>query len=207
MTTSATGTMITSVVSELKDGARVAIGNYSFYLPVLAEFGIQVEAKPVYEGEGDEKVIVGYEYEGNALNFLGKAVDAAVRAMARNKLVPKTATLRPGAKMPENFAEVITPSEGRGGSAVLAERHSLIAAWTSYVNGLQRPDNVKRLLILFVKTPDALLTQPEKIKEVTLGLITEFGQKLAEAGSLTEWQANHLNLVAESCSESSEAGW
>ena len=114
------GTMITSVVSELKDGARKAIGSYSFYLPTLSEFGIQADAKPVYEGEGEEKQIVGYEYEGNALNFLGKAVDAAVRAMARNKLLPKSATLRPGAKMPENFLEVITPGEGRGGSAVLA---------------------------------------------------------------------------------------
>ena len=201
------GTMIVSTVSELKDGARKAIGSYSFYLPTLAEFGIQAEAKPVYEGEGEEKQIVGYEYEGNALNFLGKAVDAAVRAMARNKLLPKSATLRPGAKMPENFLEVITPGEGRGGSAVLAERHALFAAWTSFVNGLERPENVKKLLILFVKTPDALLTQPEKIKTTTEALVTQFATAAAEAGSLTEWQANHLNGVIENCAENGEAGW
>lgn len=202
-----TGSMITSVVSELKNGARQAIGSYSFYLPTLKEFGIDVEAKPVYEGEGDDKKVVGFEYEGNALNFLGKSVDAAVRAMARNKLLPKSATLRPGTKMPENFVEVITPSEGRGGSVILVERAALFAAWTSYVQGLERPDNVKKLLVLFVKTPDALLTQPEKIKTVTQELVTDFAQKAAEAGALTEWQANHLNLVVENCEESGEAGW
>lgn len=201
-----TGTIVTSVVSELKDGARQAIGSYSFYLPTLQEFGIQAEAKPVYEGEGDDKKVVGFEYEGNALNFLGKAVDQAVRAMARNRLMPKSATLRPGTKMPENFTEVITPTEGRQGGA-LAERHALFAAWTSYVQGLERPENVKKLLVLFVKTPDALLTQPEKIKTTTEQLVTDFGTKMGEAGSLTEWQANHLALVVENCAESGEAGW
>lgn len=201
------GTLIKSVVSELKDGARAPLGSYSFYLPTLAEFGIQVEAKPVVEGEGEAAVVVGYEYEGNAMNFLGKAVDAAVRAMARNKLLPKSATLRPGSKMPETFEEVIAPSEGRGGSVILAERQSLFASWTGYVQGLERPENVKKLLVLFVKTPDALLTQPEKIKTTTQALVTDFAQKLAEAGSLTEWQANHLNTVVENCQESGEAGW
>lgn len=202
-----TGSMIQAVVSELKDGARQAIGSYSFYLPTLKEFGIDVEAKPVYEGEGDEKQLVGFEYEGNAHNYLGKAVEAAVRANARNKLLPKTATLRPGAKMPENFAEVITPSEGRGGSVVLAERQTLFGAWAAWVAKLERPESVRKLLVLFVKQPDALLTQPEKIKQTTEALITQFATEAAEAGKLTEYQAEYLNKVVENCAEASEAGW
>lgn len=203
------GFMVKQTLSELVNNERKAIGTYEHYLPSLRDFGIIDEkAEVVYEGEGDNKVPVGFKYSTDALNYLGKALEAAAKATARNKLVPKTANVRPGAKLPETFAELIAPGEGRGGSAVLAERSALFKAWESFVMGLDKNDTVKRLLVLFVKQPDALLTQPEKVRKATEDLLVTFATAQAEKGALTDWQANHLNVVASNCSADVEgADW
>lgn len=204
-----TGFMVKQTISELVNGARQVIGTYSHYMPTLADFGIKDEkAEVLYEGEGEAKQAVGIKYSTDALNYLGKALEAAARATARNKLVTKTANVRPGAKLPETFAELIAPGEGRGGSAVLAERAALFKAWEAFVMSLDKNDTVKRLLVLFVKQPDALLTQPEKVRQATEALLVQFGTAQAEKGALTEWQGNHLNVVAQNCSADVEgADW
>lgn len=190
------GTMLKQIVSRSDDAtkSRVEVGSYSVYLPQLAEFGLAVEAKEVKDEKGE---FVGYAYEGDALSFLGNAVEAAVKALARNRLVPKTADLRPGQSMPADFASLVKPLESNGGSAVLAERHSLLAKWQDFVAQTDKSDNVKRLLVLFVKTPDALVSQPQKVKDVTAGLVAEFGEALGD--SLTDYQARLLGSVLAAC--------
>lgn len=199
------GTMITTKVSKTEGKQRVEVGEYAFYLPQLSEFGIAANVKEVKDDAGN---VIGFEYETHALNWLQSAVEAAARQTSRNKLVPQTATLRPGAKLPTTLDELVAPSEGRSGSVTLAERAALLSAWGDYVQALEgRSENVKKLLVLFVKTPDSLLTQPEKIKAVTQDLVTQFGSALAEKGSLTEYQGNYLAKVIEACEVIDENQW
>lgn len=199
------GTMLKQIVSRSDENtkSRIEVGSYAVYLPQLSEFGLAVEAKEQRDEKGE---FIGYAYEGDALTFLGNAVEAAVKALARNRLVPKTADLRPGQSMPADFASLVKPLEGNGGSAVLAERHSLLAKWQDFVAGLaDKSDNVKRLLVLFVKTPDALVSQPQKVKDVTAGLVAEFGEALGD--SLTDYQARLLGNVLAACEAVDENDW
>lgn len=204
-----TGALITTAVSKQNAATskRELIGTYTSYLPSLKEFGLAFEGKEVKNDAGE---FLGFDYSehGHAATWLGNAVEAAAKGQARNKLLPQTADLRPGAKMPENFLEVITPSEGRSGSTILAERHALFASWAEFVKGLDKSDNVKRLLVLFVKQPDALLTQGEKIKDATKAYLTEFGQLLAEKDSLTDWQTTYLSSIIDACDgQTTENDW
>ena len=201
-----TGVIVKTDVSKLDQVAkvRVPMGSYAFYLPSLKDFGIEAQATSVVDPETGE--VVGLTYESIPHQWLGKAIEAAAKSQSRNKLFPGTADLRPGAKMPENFLEVVTPTEGKGGSVILAERHALFASWADYVKTLDKSDAVKRLLVLFVRTPDALLPQPEKIKQTTASYLVEFGT--AQAEKLTEWQGNYLNGILEACAGEEEgADW
>ena len=117
------GTMITTKVSKTEGKQRVEVGEYAFYLPQLSEFGITANVKEVKDEAGN---VVGYEYETHALNWLQSAVEAAARQTSRNKLVPQTATLRPGAKLPTTLEELVAPAKA---VAVLSLWPNVLHCW------------------------------------------------------------------------------
>lgn len=197
------GTVVEQEVSELKNGKREAMGTYPCFIPTLAAFGLtSATFKADAEGnpELDENGLV--QYDGLAEQFLYSAVVSAAKTVSRNKLMPKTATLRAGSKFPETLEELITPTV-RSGSAVLAERHALNALWAEFMEAQGKAPAVTKLAISFMKQPEALMTQPEK---VTAAMQNWLGAFLEQHGStLTDWQANHLTSVVEACEADASA--
>ena len=202
------GLIVTNEVSQQVEGkGRVKVGEWSSYIPSLEEFGLAVIPKLKADGTPDLTEDGLYQYEGLAEAFLYRSVVSTCKADARNKLQTKTATLRPGCKMPENFVEVITPSE-RQASVVFAERRALIAAWSEFVSNLPKSEGVKKLAISFFNQPEGLLAQPENVRNAVLGWVNEFGEALVNAEQLSEWQASFLQKIAEYCEQDpAELDW
>ena len=100
-----TTSMIAFSLSKTVDGKRVELSKQTIFCPTLKDFGIAVE--PVRVEEDGSPV-----YESNEANWLYTAIQQQVKAQARNKIVPQSDTLRPGAKVAESLAELVAPSTG-----------------------------------------------------------------------------------------------
>lgn len=193
-----TGTMLEQDVSVTKKNAtgetvREKIGSFTSYIPSLADFGIQ-EAPT---GTAEDGSLV---YGSNAANWLYTAIAAQAKTQARNKLQPKTATVRTGSTMPTTFVEVIEPTDLRASGTQMAERSALHKAFTAYAFTLGKSENVSKLIVTLFKTPDSLMIQAQKIKDGMIEYVTQFGEAMLEAGTLTDYQANMLQTVIEAAS-------
>lgn len=96
-------------------------------------------------------------YESNEANWLYTAIQQQVKAQARNKFVPQSDTLRPGAKVAENLAELVAPSTGNKGLPWLRKRSLLEmfgVGWRLKVN-----EAVQKLLSTMLDRTDNLLLQ------------------------------------------------
>ena len=195
---SALAVTISLVISKQEGGKRVEIGQVACYVPTLKAFGLDVEPKADDAGNAvlDSDGLPVYEAQENA--YLFAAVVNWAKASARSKTLPGTSDVRPGQTLPTTLAELSTPAV-RSGSAVLAERHALIALWVSFVDALPNQPAVKALAKQFMKAPDTLLAQPEKVKTAMSGWVEAFAAEHAE--KLTDYQMSHLEGVIATAEE------
>ncbi len=167
---------------------RENVGSVATYLPTLKDFGLDVEHTAI----NDDGTLV---YAELPHQWLFNAVAQQVKANARNKLKSGTTELKPGAKLPENLLELVTPSETN--STVLAERRGLIDYFKAHLATLSKPDNVKRLLMSFLEKPEILALQPEEQRGKIKPYFEDFGG--AYEDRFTEWQTSYLMGVIEQC--------
>ena len=192
------GTLLVQDVSTTqKNGigetVRVKVGEFTSYIPSLKDFGLNIEPT----GTAEDGSLI---YSGNAESWLYTAIAAQAKTQARNKLQPKTATLRTGSTMPQTFAEVIEPTDLRASGTQMAERSQLHKAFTAFAFSLGKSENVSKLIVTLFKSPDSLMIQAEKIKQGMIDYVTQFGEAMVEAGTLTDYQAGMLQTVIEAAS-------
>lgn len=98
-------------------------GDIEIYYPLLSEMGITIEPDS-YDDEGFPV------YKDSKVQYVFDSVLSSVKAQARNRLVAKSATLKPGLSIATTVEELLE-SGGNKGDAMAANREMLVAfkAW------------------------------------------------------------------------------
>lgn len=168
-----------------KDGKREKIGEYPVLVPMLSAFGIEAEIK---ETDKDGTPV----YADDKFAWLFNACLNQSKASARGKLKAGTADVRTGGKFDETLEELFAPSVATG-SVVLVERSALFKKWNAFIDSLNKQPAVAALAKQFMKSPDGLMTQPQKIKDAMMGWMGQFVD--AHGDDLTEVQGEYLATV------------
>lgn len=180
----------TTVKDASGKGQREEVGAVELFAPTLQELGLAYEPKE-QDKETNELV-----YEDRTAQFLYNAIVAAVKANARNKFLPGTVDLRPGATLPSNLEELVAPTVSNKGQA-LAELRTLKEMFKEFATGLAKPDAIKQALIqLFGSESNLSLMEASKRAKIK-PYFEEFGNAVAER--LTDWQVNYINGILEAC--------
>lgn len=117
-------------VSKKENNAYVKVGEVTVFYPLLSELGFNVEPS----GKDEE----GFPtYADERVQYAFDAVMAAVKAAARNKLFPQSATLKDGNKIAETVEELLA-SGSRSGEA-LETRRAFLAAFKAWLPSLGKP--------------------------------------------------------------------
>lgn len=123
---------ITIDVSKKVNGKFEKQGDMTITVPLLSDV-LEFVASPIKKDDkGADVVEDGLPvYESDKANWLQAAMLASIKAQARNKLQPGTATLKPGLSIPDSWETIL--AEGvRGGGEALAiarEAKALFAEW------------------------------------------------------------------------------
>ena len=181
--------LISFDLSKTEQGKRVPLTSIKIYCPTLKDFGINAEPVRV---EKDGSPV----YESNEANWLYTAIQQQVKAQARNKFVPQTATLRPGAKVAESLAELTAPSTGNKGAA-LVEKRTLLELFRGWLAETGKNEAVQKLLSTMLDRTDNLLLQEADKREKIKGYFVSFGEAKVEV--LTDWQITYLTGAVEAC--------
>lgn len=186
--------LLTMEISKLvgKEGEqkqREKVGEVSYYAPTLKDVGINSEPTKVDEKTGE------LTYASDLENFVYGALLTAAKTAARNKLMPATATVRNGAKVPTTLAELIAPAETSG--QALIDRRALVSLFKTHLAGLQISEAARSVLLNFFEKPEFLATQqPDVLARLKARYMT-FAEEVSE--KLTDWQGNYLVNVIEGC--------
>ncbi len=166
-------------------------GEVTIFYPLLAEMGIQIEPKetdkegfPVY---ADEKV-----------QFVFDATLAAVKAMARNKLVSGTATLKEGASIAETVEQLLE-SGGNKGEALAAVRE-MLAAFKAFLATTGKKEAVQAAVYDLARNKAGLALQSAEKKQKFSVYLTDF------AATLNAEQSTRFARALMSLNESCESG-
>lgn len=175
---------------------RENVGSIELYSPTLAAFGINVEPTGADKDTGE------LTYANLDHQWLYSAILAAVKSNARNKLAPGSTSVKAGTKLPTTLEELVTPSENT--STVLADRRALFDYFKGFLATLEKPENVKRLLISFLEKPELLGVQPADKRAQIKPYFEQFGQTIE--ARLNEWQFDYLLSVVAQC-DAEEIQW
>jgi hypothetical protein len=140
-------------------------------------------------------------YDTEEANWILSAIVAAVKAQARNKLLSGTATLKEGASIPSNWAELVAEGE-RTGSAALAALRDCQNAFMAYVGTLGKKESTAVRIITLFKNRDALALQDMPMKTKMKEYVEAFGVTLSEE-DLIRFE-KPLGRVLETCATVSE---
>ena len=100
----------------------------------------------------------------------------------------------------KDFGLSIEPTDLRASGTQMAERSQLHKAFTAFAFSLGKSENVSKLIVTLFKSPDSLMIQAQKIKDGMIEYVTQFGEAMVEAGTLTDYQAGMLQTVIEAAS-------
>ena len=185
-------TSIKFQLSKTVNGKREALGTMDIFCPTLKDFGVDIEPTAKDEATGE------LTYATDAANWLYSSIVQAVKAAARNKFMPQTDTLRPGASVAANLAELVAPATGNKGAA-LVERRQLLDSFRAWLASTGKNEAVQKLLTGMLDKTDNLLMQDAGKREKIKGYFTAFGE--ANVDSLTAWQINYLSSAVEACDQ------
>ncbi len=177
---------VNGVTQYVKQGEiKVFYPTLSAFFPEVKEVKDDEEGFPLYSAEGD-----------SPLDWLFGAALAAVKAQARNKLLPGTATLKPGQTIAETL-EALIQAGVRGGGEALAIRREMLQAFASYVSTLGKASNVQAAINQYASSAQALQIQPQKVKDSMTKYLTGFAESLT-AEQAARFEAP-LSKLVEAC--------
>jgi hypothetical protein len=177
-------TKLETVEVSKKDGnKRVPVGEFTAYIPTLADLGITYP-----EGH-----LVG--------QWVDKALKAAALADARNKLISGTANIKAGAKIAQTLAELAAPSENSG--EALKQIGELKRAFSAYLDNLGLSVKAVAMLRGCFDSPKTLALQPQPVKEKVLARVDAF-VVLHGIEKLTETQISYIERLSSGLEEEEE---
>lgn len=184
------------------DKKYVPVGSVSIYVPILLAFGIAAEVAK--DKEGKDMIEDGLPvYTTEEANWLQGAIAAQVKAQARNKLKPGTASLKDGAKIATNFAELCAEGGGVGNAAALQAIRDLKNLFAKWVATLGKSQAAQNLLTGLFGNKQALAIQTADNKGKMSQYISDFAETLtAEQLALGQ---KYLQSLIDCCATSVDA--
>jgi len=171
---------------------RVKVGEVAITVPTIEDV-LEFVGSAKVTGEEDGLPV----YSDDRANFLQSAILAYVKAGARNKLIPGTATVKDGLKIPTNWEELCAEAE-RGGNGqalkIYAEAKAAFADWISKQGKSQATQN---LLISLFNNKQALIMQAPDMKAKVKPYFEEFANSLDE--ETLERLQRPIEAVLEGC--------
>lgn len=177
------------IVSKKVDGAYQAVGKIKVFYPLLSEMGIAVEPEKT-----DEE---GFPiYTDPKVQFIFDSSLAAVKAMARNRLVSGTATLKAGLAIADTVEALLESNSGNRGEA-LAARRDMLAAFKSFLATTGKSDAVQKFVLSLATNKEALAVVPQEKKDKFAVYLSDFAQTLTDENAARF--ANILLSLSEAC--------
>ena len=158
------------------------LGKVTIYIPLLSAFGITTEQAK------DDKGVVLFDddvglpvYTDEKLNWLQGSIVAACKAMARNRLKPKTCEVKDGVKIAETFEELLAAADrGNSGAALVAIRE-LKTKFGEWVATLGKSAAAQQTLKTLFNAKDSLALQSETNRDKMAQYVSDFAATLDEA--------------------------
>lgn len=194
---------LTIEVSQRVDGEFKKVGEVKIHTPLLSHiipFVAQAEIKK--DEKGNEVFEEGVPvYTTDEANWVQGAILAQVKSQARNKLVSKTADLKPGQKIAENWAELV--AEGVRDGAGLALAREFKNAFGEWVSKQGLSDAAAKTLTTFIGNKAALELQTQGTKDKVKARLDAFAESLSPEA--LEKFMRPLESVMEMCKATESA--
>lgn len=168
---------ITIDVSKKENGKFNKVGEQTIYVPTLQEVIPFITSAIKKDDKGNEVYEDGLPvYEDDKANWVQGAILASVKAQARNKMVPGTATVKEGLKIAENWEELI--AEGVRDGSGLALAREFRAAFAEWVSKQGLSEGAANTLTTLVSNRAALTLQAPGVKEKVKARLEGFANDL-----------------------------
>lgn len=191
-------TMILNELAINEKGEKVykEIGKQDINVFSLAEFGI--DAQPTDEATEDGLL----QYANPVHSFIYSSLVAATKAVAKNKMLPKSVTLRAGAKLAETIEELTAKSERTAGQAMILTKE-FIASFTKFLlESSGKKPVVQQIYLAMVKSrPTISLSTPAR-REGLAVMLEQFAMT-APSEEVTKF-SSILTALNEACSSNEE---
>jgi hypothetical protein len=183
-------------------GKYEKVGEVAIFVPTLEDAGFTAERQ--MDKEGKPVVEDGLPvYVEDKHNWVQGAMLAAVKAQARNKLVPGSATLKDGASIAEDWDALTAEGERGGNGAALAAVRELKAAFVAWVATLGKSATTQQVLTTLFGNRQALSLQSPSHKEKMEAYVTDFAATL-DADALAKGE-RYLQSLIDACKAETEA--
>lgn len=176
----------------LADGSTGYIkqGEVEIFYPLLSELGLAVEPKE-YDEDGFPV------YENDSINFVADAVMASIKAMARNRLQPGTATLKEGLSIAKTVQELTEKAVANTGDHLAATREFL-ADFKAWLPSTGKAEAVQASLYKAVKNRDSIMSMTAaKKQKIAEDYIAVFAEQL-DADKAARY-AKAMTAVVDAC--------
>lgn len=188
-------------VNQKVNGKYSPVGEITIHVPTLDE---------VFEGVAISKDKEGKEvfedglpvYEKDEHNWIQGAILAQVKAQARNKLVSKTADLKPGQKIAETWAELTAEGERVGNADALAAIREAKTDFAAWVASLGKSAAAQATMNTLFGNKAALSLQSDTNKQKVAKYVEDFAATLDEAK--LERYMKYLESIQAACEATTE---
>jgi hypothetical protein len=165
-------------VSKKENGKFNKVGEQTIHVPLLADI-IQFITSPIKKDEkGNDVMEEGIPvYESDEANYVQGALLASVKAQVRNRMIPGTATLKDGQKIPTTWAELCAEGVRDGSGLALAREFK--AAFADWVKTQGLSEAASNTLVTLVSNKSALSLQNEAVKGKVAARLGAFAESLS----------------------------
>ena len=120
-------------------------------------------------------------YEADEANWVQAAILSYVKADARNKLIPQTAEVKPGLKIPTNWEELCAEGSRGGNGAALALARDAKLAFAEWAGKQGKSEGTTTMMVTLFSNRAALQLQGEAHKLKMTAYVESFAESLSEA--------------------------
>jgi len=177
------------------------VGKVAITVPLLEDTGLSgwevaLDPKTGKPAEDDEGFPL---YVKDEHNWILDAMIQAVKAKARNKLMPGTVQLKPGLAIAADWAMLCAEGDRTQGVEVLAAIREVKSKFATWIASLGKSAAAQKNLNVCFSNKDALTVQTKENKAKMLNYITEFVEKGGADSGTLEKATRYIQNLIDSC--------
>lgn len=168
-------------VNQKVNGKYAVVGTVDIFVPNLEEVGVGVAPEQATDEKGELAFEDGLPvYKDARHNFILDCIVAATKAKARNKLVPKTANVKPGQAIATTLEALMAEAERIGNPEALAAIREAKKDFSKWVETLGKSANAQATLNTLFGNKEALKLQSAEAKAKMAKYVEDFSEALEE---------------------------